>query len=177
MIDDDDRLDEEEFWTAFNNLHPRLLGALLDAVSGALRELPNTHGKWPRMADFARRAIAAEKGMGRDDSSDIRFGNFIDRYRANIEGANETALTTSIIGLPVVDLMSTRSSWEGTASQLLVKLTAVIDESARQQKDWKSLKGSEVGKQLRRLTPNLRKAGIKITHRVGKSRMIRLEAS
>jgi len=53
-IPEEERRREEEIVTAFEEVQPQIFGALLDALSGALRELPNTTlTKLPRMADFA----------------------------------------------------------------------------------------------------------------------------
>ena len=46
--------DEDEFWAEFAFKHPRILGALLDAVSCALRKHEATPAPNVRMADFAR---------------------------------------------------------------------------------------------------------------------------
>ena len=40
MIPEDPRRTEAQLWPAFDEMGPRLLGGLLDAVSGALRGLP-----------------------------------------------------------------------------------------------------------------------------------------
>jgi hypothetical protein len=54
-IPEEKRVPESEFWARFHALHPKALGALLDRVSGGLRELPGvTLARLPRMADFAR---------------------------------------------------------------------------------------------------------------------------
>ncbi|MGH8514235.1 MAG: hypothetical protein ACREV8_09915, partial [Gammaproteobacteria bacterium] len=50
-----ERVTESDFWEKFDKALPCLLGALLDAVSAGLRNLPNTtDSDLPRMADFAR---------------------------------------------------------------------------------------------------------------------------
>jgi len=47
---------ESEFWASFKNDYPRILGGLLDAVAGGLRELPSVRlTELPRMAYFAYR--------------------------------------------------------------------------------------------------------------------------
>src|SRR3546814_20193809 len=67
-IPDDQRRTEREYWTTFNQHRPSLLGALLDAASAALRELPNVRlPRVPRMADFAEWVTAAEPGLGRSE--------------------------------------------------------------------------------------------------------------
>jgi hypothetical protein len=56
-IPEERRLPESDFWPRFYAARPRILGALLDAVATALRNLPTTRlERLPRMADFARRA-------------------------------------------------------------------------------------------------------------------------
>ena len=51
----DRRRAEEEFWSSFHADYPRILGAVLDAMAGGLRELPNVKlDRSPRMADFAK---------------------------------------------------------------------------------------------------------------------------
>lgn len=64
-LSEDKRRDEKEFWQEFDTVRPRILGALLDAVSMALRD----HDRLivlelPRMADFAKWACAAAPACG-----------------------------------------------------------------------------------------------------------------
>src|SRR5207245_11252185 len=64
-IADEKRRDERSFWHDFEAKRPGLFGALLDRAVGALKELPNVKlDRLPRMADFARWAVAAELGAG-----------------------------------------------------------------------------------------------------------------
>jgi hypothetical protein len=59
------RRTEAELSREFERARPRILGALLDAASGAQRELPNTRlAEHPRMADFAVWVTAAETALG-----------------------------------------------------------------------------------------------------------------
>ena len=175
VISDHQRKLEEDFWIEFNSIHPVLLGSILDGVSAVLRELPNTNAKsLPRMADFARRGIAAEKAMNRDDNdpSYMRFGTFIDSYRGKIDGSNESALENNLIGIPITLLMDKSPFWEGTSTDLLKALKNVIDESTREHKTWKELKPNQVGRLLKRVAPNLRKKRIEVER---KHRNIRLQ--
>ncbi len=49
-----DRKPEAQFWRAYAEVRPALLGALLDATAGALAALPGVNlARLPRMADFA----------------------------------------------------------------------------------------------------------------------------
>jgi hypothetical protein len=57
------RRSEKDLWVAFEAEHPRILGALLDAVVEGLRRLPNTRlDELPRMADFALWATELRDG-------------------------------------------------------------------------------------------------------------------
>src|ERR1051325_9304585 len=64
-ISDNNRRTEAELWSRFGDERPRIFGALLDAVSCALR---NERGvsleRPPRMADFANWVVAAEPAFG-----------------------------------------------------------------------------------------------------------------
>src|SRR5262249_10259608 len=76
------RRPEADFWREFNAQYPRILGALLDAVAAALRNLPavqQSNMAWPRMADFAQWVVAAEESLG------LAKGSFLAAYEANRE--------------------------------------------------------------------------------------------
>src|SRR5439155_25503841 len=86
-IPEDRRRSTGEFWRSFDAARPRLLGALLEAVSMALRrERTIRLAKLPRMADFAIWATAAAPALGWS-------GNlFVLMYYYNCEQSNELAL-------------------------------------------------------------------------------------
>jgi hypothetical protein len=71
-IPDEKRRDEGGLWRQYEEVRPRVLGALLDAVSAALRDLPDTRlTSKPRMADFALWVTAAGPELvGRQPSID-----------------------------------------------------------------------------------------------------------
>ena len=59
------RRDEAQFWREFEQVRPRVLGALLDPTAAGLRNLPNVRlDQLPRMADFAIWVSACEEGLG-----------------------------------------------------------------------------------------------------------------
>jgi len=151
-VSDEKRRGESEFWDTFNAAQPRLLGALLDAVSAALRNAGSVKLlRLPRMADFAVWVAAAEPAFGWEPSTFLRV------YEDNREAANELPLETPIadavrkLGLP----------WVGTATQLLAALESLVDERTRRLKGWPA-SGRSLSNGLRRLVPNLRQAGINI---------------
>ena len=91
-IPDDKRRPEKEFWSDFTEARPRILGALCDAVSGAMSSLPGVDmDRLPRMADFAKWAVAAEKGLG------VKEGTFIAAYTNNRQDANSLVLETAAV--------------------------------------------------------------------------------
>jgi energy-coupling factor transporter ATP-binding protein EcfA2 len=110
------RRPEKEFWREFDAAKPRILGALLDAVSAALRNIASVRlDRYPRMADFAAWAVAAEPGLG------LKSGTFLRAYEANRAEANRAAIEVSPIGEAIIDFMLTVKgiSWRGDLKKLL----------------------------------------------------------
>jgi len=67
VIGDDDRRDEESFWSDWQADHPQLHGAILDLAAAVLRRLPDIYlSRKPRMADYARILAAVDAEMGID---------------------------------------------------------------------------------------------------------------
>lgn len=166
------RRTEADFWRDFEIAHPRMLGALLDAVVIAMRNLPNTRlTDPPRMADFATWGVAAEPGLP------IARGAFLFRYASNREAAHELALEGSALTAPLRRLMSARAEWEGTAtdlhnalSRLLVGLTLPAPRS------WPA-NAQKLSAALRRLATNLSAVGCRVEFGRGRARLIRITAT
>lgn len=155
-IPDEERQDEEELWRRFDELRSRILGALLSAVSAAMRNRPAVRlASKPRMADFALWVVAAEPALG------WPAGSFLATYTANREGANAVALESSVVVPPILALVEREGTWHGTVKALLAELNKVADEQTRAERDWpKSPQG--LGGKLRRLAPALRRAGVNV---------------
>lgn len=150
------RRTEREFWRSFDAQRPRLLGALLTAVSTAMRRLPNVRlDELPRMADFAEWATAAEPALGLAD------GEFLRTYNQNRQAANELAIEASPVAGVVYLLMQGDEVWTGTAKELLAELETMADESVKRQRGWPGTPKALAGA-LRRLAPNLRGMGIDV---------------
>ena len=61
------RRDEAQFWREFEQVRPRILGALLDAATAGLGNLPNVRlDQVPRMADFAIWVSACKESLGNE---------------------------------------------------------------------------------------------------------------
>jgi len=89
-IPDDERREENAFWAEFEAARPRIFGALLGAVSAALRGAEDVRlERMPRMADFAVRATAMEGYFGWEP------GSFVEVYAGNRRGPARRSSTTS----------------------------------------------------------------------------------
>lgn len=169
------RLQDVELEREFGERHPRILGAILDAVSAAIRYRDDARpGNLPRMADFAVWVNAAERALG------WPAGTFLDAYRRNRKDANQTALEASPVGQALMEFMERQDTWAGSASELLEELDRVEAGHAgkRDRAGWPTSVKALAG-QVRRIAPNLRRLGLEtITgERQGKDgkRIIRLE--
>jgi hypothetical protein len=158
-IPDDRRREEDELWQEFERRRPRILGALLTAVSAALRNKPSVRlTSKPRMADFASWAVAAESALG------WPAGGFLAAYLANRDGSNAVALESSVVAQPVLTVVEKQTDgiWHGTVKELLAELDKVVDEATRKGREWPT-SSRKLGGELRRLAPVLRRAGIDVT--------------
>lgn len=160
------RRSEVALWREFEQAHPCLFGALCDAVLTALCNVDSVKlDSLPRMADFAIWATAAESALG------LKTGGFIAAYTDNRDDANSLVLESTPITAAMFKFTSSLTEWSGTATELLNKLNSLVSETIRQQKSWPK-SPSHLSNILRRLTPNLREAGIAMDfdEKKGKSR-------
>jgi hypothetical protein len=153
-IPPEDRRPEAALWADFDQARPKLLGALLDAVAVALATLPGTTiSPLPRMADFTLWVEAAAPALGWER------GDFTTVYTKNRQEGNDLALDASPVGTAILKLMATRTTWEGSASDLLADLGTQVDERVRLLPSWPKAPRGMSGA-LRRVAQNLRAVGI-----------------
>ena len=104
------RRDEGQFWREFEQVRPRILGALLDAAAAGLRNLPNVRlDEPPRMADFAIWVNACEDSLG------MKPGEALTIYQANRAETRNLALESSPLYEPVAQLA--REGFSGTVNR------------------------------------------------------------
>ena len=140
---------------------PRILGALLTALSRTLAELPNVNpDKLPRMADYAQFAIASEKALGMDS------GEFMEVFNESREQSRQVVIESSPLGEAIIRLMENYpipKSWKGTASQLLKELENHTDDATYRSRFFPKASHS-LTRQLNRLSPDLRAMGIDVQY-------------
>jgi hypothetical protein len=154
-ISEDRRRPRREFWSAFEAARPRILGALLTAVSTALRRVGEVRLQaLPRMADFATWAHAAEPALG------LKSGEFLAAYGGNRAEAHDLALDASPIAASVRALVEP-GEWSGTAAELLEALGRIADEATQRSKVWPATPRT-LSTALRRIAPNLRAIGVSV---------------
>jgi hypothetical protein len=155
-IPEDRRCAESDLWVEFQKALPEILGGFLDACCAVLRNLPHIRlFSLPRMADFARRVLAAELG----DALPWEKGGFADAYGKNRSEAIAMNLESSVLGLAVQRFMQDRVSadWRGSATELLEELNRGANESMKNGKSWPK-SPSVLSSHLRRIMPLLRAA-------------------
>jgi hypothetical protein len=118
------RRPEAELDADFERDCPLILGALLGAVSCALRRLHEVNlDRLPRMADFARVIEAASPALGWEP------GEFLDAYDANRDVARGIELDASTIGRPLIALVDgSGGKWRGSAKELRAALARKVDD-------------------------------------------------
>jgi hypothetical protein len=180
VIPEEQRRTEGDFWRDFEAALPQLFGALLDAVAGGLRLLPEVKlAALPRMADFAIFGEAVSRALGNPPDT------FLSAYRDNRRDANESVVEDSPVAGAVRELAS-QGEWTGTAAELLEEVRAIIEppdpapagfkikaSGARRSsvlpKSPRGMSGT-----IRRLAPSLRMVGIHVGfgERISKARLI-----
>ena len=155
-IPESKRRPESEFWQDFDSIKNRVLGCLLDALSGAVRNHQTVHlNDLPRMADFAIWMNASETSLG------WKPGEFNRAYKSNRQSADEQAIEGSIFG-QAIRRLAEDDDFEGNASQLLNRLNERTPEPDRKiGHDWPK-NARQLSSQLRRIAPNLRRLGVSI---------------
>src|SRR5260370_18638481 len=105
------RRDEAQVWREFEDARPRILGALLDAATAGLRNLPNVKlDQPPRMADFAIWVNACEESLG------MKPGDALTTYESNRTETHQLALESSPLHEPVAQLA--QEAFSGSGAEL-----------------------------------------------------------
>jgi hypothetical protein len=148
----DVRRDERRLWREFDEVRPRILGGLLDAVAAGLRRLPEMKlDQLPRMADFVAWVTACEQNLG------LVPGAFLEAYERSRSDAQSLALEVSPLYEPLRQLAGI--PFRSTTSDLLAQLSRRASDDTRRTPGWP--RGpSALSNALRRMAAYLRSAGI-----------------
>ena len=160
-IPDHERQAEDALWEAFEQARPRILGALLDAVSAALRHISEVKlDRPPRMADFVKWVTAAKPGLGWNNDA------FLSAYRDNRRCVSESAFEADSVAVAIRDFVATAhpGGWEGTATQLLAEINQRTAEGIRKTRSW-PLTAQALGNRVERIAPLLRSQGFVVERR------------
>lgn len=150
-IDPSQRRDDHEFWQAFNAIHAKLLGSLMNAALAATRNYANVHlVEKPRMSAFAVWVVAAEKELG------WKEGKFLDVYKNNRMEAETSMLEFNGMASAMLRMMDKRDEYSGTYPELIGELEMNMGPK-------ESLPKTSHGfaAELRRIRPALERQGIK----------------
>ncbi len=161
QIRDEHRQEESEFWAEFARVQPAILGTLLSTLSKILAVLPEVRlSVKPRMADFARFGVAAERVLG------WPAGAFLGAYQTSQADSAAVTLDSNLVAQAVYRFLNDAKldlrEFEGTASVLLPRLAAQLDPGQDRSRAW-PVNASQLGNQLRRCAPILRRYGIEAT--------------
>lgn len=164
------RREERALEAQLETIRPLVLGALCDAIAHGLRTVDTVRlPTLPRMADFAVWVTACAPALGWAPD------RFLDAYAANQADAVEIGLEASPLVGPLRTLMAA-GPWEGTATELLIRLTDLAGDAARKTRGWPS-KANHLSNALKRLAPALRETGLVVTRkeRTAQGRGLRIE--
>lgn len=150
------RRPEAAFWAEFDVAAPRILGALFDGVSMALRNRATaTLPRLPRMADFALWSAAGFPAFG------WKPVQFVDAYEANRARGIEEVIEADPLAMAVLEIVAERSSYIATATALLAEINLKVATDVSRDKTWPK-NARSLSSRLRRLAPALRSQGIEI---------------
>jgi hypothetical protein len=146
------RQTESALWTSFEQMRPRILGALLDGVAAALANRKTTElDELPRMAEFMELATAAESGIGLAPGA-VQAADARNRGDATLVELDSSALW------PAIEKAADGIPRE--ALELLRHVEALAPEAATK-KGWPQ-QANTFSRNLTRLQPALSDIGIEV---------------
>lgn len=153
-----ERKTEKVFWAEFDEAAPRILGAILDGVSCALRRQDSVSTETPpRMADHALWAEAAGEAFGWEP------GQILRETLAAQNASVETVLEADAVAKAIRDLMGDRTkTWKGTASELYNELLLLVDDDVRRDKKRWPVDPTRLSGRMTRILPQMGTIGFQI---------------
>lgn len=171
-IPEEMRRPEDDIQAEWATAAPVVLGALFDAVSSGLKRIGEVKlTSSPRMADFAKWIAACEPGLGWEAGSTMLA------YSANRNDVAQTTFEADAVAVALAELAreAGRGGWNGTATELLVRLNDTASEVIRRARSWPAT-AQALGNRIDRVAPLLRARNIHIERRHSGVRTITLVA-
>ncbi len=156
-IDKRERLPEEDFWMKFSLAHPELLGAVFDALAGAIRERHTVElEERPRLADWGLYAAALYKSQG------WGVKQFVEDWKGVEKAQQQGTLDGSVVAQAVILYMKDKERVEKSAAPLhdAIKNAVGDDLDLDADKTWPKT-GRTLWKKIREVTPLLEVHGIR----------------
>jgi hypothetical protein len=156
-LDKRKRLPEDDFWMQFSLKHPELLGAVFDALSGALQERHTVDlAERPRLADWGLYAAALYKSQG------WGVETFVEDWKGVEETQQQGTLDGSIVAQAVILFMKDKDRVELSAAKLHAAIEDRVEDDLdlARDKTWPKT-GRTLWKKIREVTPLLEVHGIR----------------
>ncbi len=151
------RLPEDDYWMQFDLAHPEILGAIFDALSGAIKARHTTYlTEKPRLADWGVYAAALYESQG------WGVEQFVADWKGVEEAQHQGTLDGSVVAQAIILYMHNRARVEETASKLHDALERFAEDDLDLENDrgWPKT-GRTLWKRIREVTPLLEAYGIK----------------
>lgn len=128
------RIEDSELRKKFDEARPRILGAMFDLLSKALKICPTIKDRnWPRMGSFVKWGCAITAALGEHYTSET----FIEAF-AKVEGLQHSeALNANPFADVITWFMRDKETWSGTAGELIEVLTSVSQDGDSENPDIK----------------------------------------
>jgi hypothetical protein len=170
-LDPNKRITGHTYYQQFEEMRSRIFGAILTALSTALKNLPSTPSNPFRMGEFVRFIESAEPSLP------WKPGDFRKAYQSDRDSAAEISLELSPLGQVIAILVENQEpvdgiqSWHGTTTQIINSWQMLLSQSRLPsgkgvQADVPPLPPNirnnfrEAGTELARILPALRRVGI-----------------
>jgi hypothetical protein len=157
---EDKRRPLEDLTEEYGREQPKLLGAILKAVSEGLRRQQEGEAapkNLPRMADFARWIYRCTPGL------EWKQDRIFNSYREAIRGAAQDLCETDILASAVIEFMAENGNgWAGTATALMTLLRARVGARIANHQDW-PLTSAWLGRRLSELSPMFARLGLRFS--------------
>jgi len=150
------RKEEVKMVEQFGQEKPRLLGAIFDTLSMAMKIYPTIKTHYlPRMADFYRWGCAIAVALG------YKMDDFINAYNVNIQNQHQEIIHGNTLAKAILIFMEDKTEWIGFVGELYEKLKKIV-VIEKEDKTFPSY-SNKLRSHIERIEPNLLQYGIKVS--------------